>query len=176
MPLPDSAVEFRKFIFVAEAEPLSDGYEIFSEDSICKCSMASLSPVAISIEAELTDQWVRHLSRMLIRLFFSFFCFYCLPAGWKSQSLAKSLNFSPTVCLVYFLTLFVQYLPHWSQKLGWRLRALEFPEFLEECITYLINYKKKYIFKKLTTFKFGKCVTFLNGNLFKRFKYYRVEY
>ena len=64
-----------------------------------------------------------------------FSCFCCLSAGQKSHNLGKSLNFSSTVWLVYFLTLFVQHLPHWNQKPGWRLWALDFPELLEECIT-----------------------------------------
>lgn len=93
-----------------------------------------------------------------------FYCSCCLSAGQKSHSLGKSLHFSPTVCLVYFLTLFVQQLPHWNQKLGWRLWALV--SWIFGGMHHLINYKKKDSFKKLTTFKFGKCFTFLNAALY----------
>lgn len=49
---PNGAVKFRTFFFFSSRVLLSDGCEFFLEDSICKCPVASVSSVAISIDAQ----------------------------------------------------------------------------------------------------------------------------
>lgn len=151
--LPDSAVQLIKFLGIPQVEPLRGGFETFSQHLKVPSGHSHT-------QAGLSSQ--QDTGPGCCKIYF-FFCFCWLSTGEKSHSLARSLQFSPTVCPFYFFTLFVQHtgikilvggFGHWS-----------FLNFLRNASLNKLQKKNDCLKKPITTFKFGKCFKFLNAAL-----------